>query len=269
MRSTIPHTPARRCSSSWFPPRVKVLYCTGMAHPLAEFTKENDALVRSSRTFRRIVDTYSLSEKRVLDVGSSVGSHLLHFGPGSVGITTDPLEVSLGAECGRDIRLGNAEALAATLPTSERFDAIWCNNIFEHLLSPHAFLVHLKQFAHADTLIILGTPMVPIIPPLLRVRAFRGSLAVAHVNFFNYHTYQLTLEYAGWQSLRISPFFFGSHVLNTLATPFVPHLFQVAKNNANYRYHEKKLKEWQYDPTYQPLIKIMNPEWQPPSLTPQ
>lgn len=236
-----------------------------MIENLLEYTKTHDARVMTSKTFKRIADRYDLPNKRVIDMGCGVGSYLQRFGADSIGITSRPDEVELGKKINRDLRLGNVEFLADSLSVEEKFDVIWCSNIFEHLLSPHAFLVNLKKFSHQDTLLIMGTPMVPIIPAQLMFKAFRGSLATAHINFFNYHTYELTTNFAGWSTITSSSFYFENNFLNKLVNPFVPTVYIVAKNNPNYRYHSKKLTEWEHDPHYQPLIKIMNPDWQPPS----
>lgn len=99
-----------------------------------------------SKTFARIAKLYNLPNKRVLDIGSGVGSYMQRFGPNSVGITTRQDEVDLGKQISRDIRFANAETLKEKLSPDEKFDVIWCNNIFEHLLSPHSFLVNLKNF---------------------------------------------------------------------------------------------------------------------------
>jgi len=242
-----------------------MLYSTDMTDDLLEFAKAHDERVMKSATFKRIADKYGLPNMRVLDIGCGAGSHMQRFGDTSVGITSNPDEVTLGENIDRDIRLGNVEFLADSLSREEKFDVIWASNIYEHLLSPHAFLVNLKRFSHQDTLIIMGTPMVPLIPAELKLRAFRGSLATAHINFFNYQTYRLTVAYAGWTILTTSSFYFKNPLLNRLTNPFVPTLYVVAKNNPDYRYHEKKLKEWEHDPHYQPLIEIMNPGWKKPS----
>lgn len=231
-----------------------------MDHELQPFAATYDALTLKSKTFKRIAETYSLSEKRVLDVGCGVGSHMQRFGTSSVGLTTNPKEVALGKIINRDIRLGNVERINEIFDETEKFDVIWCNNIFEHLLSPHAFLVNLKKFSHDDTLIILGTPMIPWPPFLMRIKKFRGALATPHINFFTYDSYRYTVLFAGWQIETLSSFIFGSKLLNTLTARFVPHLYMVAKNNTTYRYHQKKLKEWEDDSLYQPLIEIMNPK---------
>lgn len=230
-----------------------------MEHELEEFTARNDKLVLKSATFKRIADTYSLSGKRVLDIGCGVGSYMQRFGGNSVGLTTDPKEVALGQIIGRDIRLGNVERLRELFPEEERFDVIWCNNILEHLLSPHAFFVNLKKISNQDTIIIFGTPMVPALPFLMRLRKFRGALASPHINFFTYDTYKLTAAYAGWKIKTLSPFVFSSTLLNGITKRFAPHLFLVAQNDTSYRYPPKKINEWEDDELYQPLIKIMNP----------
>ena len=230
-----------------------------MEETLLEFSHRYDAITMQSRTFKRICDTYNLAEKRVLDIGCGVGSHMQRFGSDSVGITSNLHEVDLGKEINRDIRFGNVEELAQVMPESEKFDVIWCNNIFEHLLSPHAFLVHLKRHAHPGTLIILGTPMVPAVPALMALQKFRGALASPHINFFTAKTYELTVQFSGWDIQTISPFYSNLPIINTLMKPIMPHLYLVAQNNADYRYPPKKLKEWEHDPYYHDLINIMNP----------
>lgn len=232
---------------------------------LLEFSKRYDEITINSKTFKRICDTHNLANKRVLDIGCGVGSHMQRFGPGSVGITSDPREVALGAEISRDIRLGNVEKLSEAMLPSEKFDVIWCNNIFEHLLSPHAFLVNLKTHAHPDTIIILGTPMVPTPSLLMRIKKFRGALASPHINFFTARTYELTVQFTGWEIETITPYFTNSAFLNALIRPIMPHLYLVAKNNVDYQYPPKKLKEWEHDEHYQGLIEVMNPEYNLPT----
>ena len=227
---------------------------------LLEFSHRYDAITLQSKTFKRICDIYELDTKRVLDIGCGVGSHMQRFGPTSVGITSNPDEVDLGKQIDRDIRLGNVEKLAKAISPTEKFDVIWCNNIFEHLLSPHAFLVHLKTHAHENTIVILGTPMVPAVSVLLRIKKFRGALATPHVNFFTAKTYELTVQYSGWDIQTVSSYYTNSTLINTLIRPIMPHLYMVAKNDTSYRYHQKKLKEWEHDEHYQDLIKIMNPD---------
>jgi hypothetical protein len=150
------------------------------------------------------------------------------------------------------------ELLSNTLPKTETFDMFWGNNLFEHLLSPHAFLVNLKQFAQKDALLILGVPMVPKITALTKVKKFRGSLASPHINFFTKDTYKLTVERAGWDVLDIRSFAFDSKYIDRTTSLLMPHLYLVAKNNSAYRYPPKKIKEWEDDTHYASLLSIID-----------
>lgn len=92
----------------------------------------------------------------------------------------------------------------------------------------------------------------------MNIRKFSGALAGAHVNFFTHDTYRLTAQYAGWEVKEISAYFFDSNILNRVTARFVPHLYLVAKNDADYRYGDKKIREWQDDVHYDDMITIMN-----------
>ena len=67
-----------------------------------------------SQTFLNKVRLFDLDKKSVLDIGCCNGEALVHFGPGSTGLTINPEEVAVGKERGLDIRLGNIEATDCT-----------------------------------------------------------------------------------------------------------------------------------------------------------
>jgi 2-polyprenyl-3-methyl-5-hydroxy-6-metoxy-1,4-benzoquinol methylase len=228
-----------------------------------------DAHILKSTTFEFICTTYDLGHKRVLDIGCGYGGYMQRFGPKSVGVTTREEEVEYGKLKGRDVRIGNAELLKESIRQDERFDVIWCNNIFEHLLSPHAFLVKLKEFAHEDTLLILGTPIVPIFPLMRRLPRFGGAISHSHINFFNYITYTATVQYAGWKQLSLRSFFFKNKILDAVTHYIAPHLYMIAKNDASYRYSVKKAAEWLEDPYYKEMLDIMGYESSIPHPTKQ
>ncbi len=219
---------------------------------------EKEALFKKidgSTTFRNICDTFGLREKKVLDIGSGFGHYLRHFGRGSIGVTTSLLEVDFGKKNNLDIVFGNAEFLEEK-NFDATFDAFWANNLFEHLLSPHAFLMNLKKLAKDDAVVILGVPVVPIFPWLLNLKWWRGPLASNHVNFFNNTTLRLTTQYAGWDLLAVRPFIFKNKFLDILIRPFAPHIYVVAKNKVDFKYPLKKIHEWESDKHYKDLLSI-------------
>lgn len=221
--------------------------------------EKRDALTCASKTFAYIAKLYELPQKRVLDIGCGYGEYMQRFGATSVGITTRAVEVEYGVLKNRDIRIGNAELLKETLGTNERFDVIWCNNILEHLLSPHSFLVHLKEFSHENTLLVLGTPVIPAVTSLTKLKKFRGAFAIEHVNFFNHKTYRVTAERAGWNVQSLRSFVFRNAFLDQITHIFAPHLYLIAQNDVHYEYHDRKVSEWKEEHYYQDLLRIMGP----------
>jgi SAM-dependent methyltransferase len=213
--------------------------------------------VATSKTFNHILDILKLRDKKVLDLGCGYGEYLVKFGKNSAGVTTTLDEIEYGKQKGIRIVRGNVEFIDE-LGLKESFEAIWANNLFEHLLAPHAFLIKLKTVANAETLLILGVPVVPRIATLMKITKFRGALAGAHVNFFTRETLRLSAQFAGWNVLDIRPFIFSNKFLDFFASFFAPHLYLVARNNQSFRYPDKKLKEWKDDPHYNKVISIAN-----------
>lgn len=214
-------------------------------------------LVKNSKNFKKIVKDFSLGSKKVLDLGCGFGEHLVFFGEGSVGITTDAEEVAVGKSRGLNIRQGNAEFLEEIFKDRENFEVIWANNIFEHLLSPHAFLMKLKNISSEKTTLILGAPVVPAIYFLAKLNRFRGSLASNHINFYDKKTLILTVEAAGWKVKKIrSPLFLNNIFLDKIVSIFSPFFYIIAENNLDFKYPEKKYSEWEADGHYDYLFKI-------------
>lgn len=226
-----------------------------------ERIEEDYRKVYASTTFKRIADTYDLYDKKTMDMGCGYGAFMQRFGKDSIGITTDQHEVDYGKETGKNIIFGNVELLGEAMLQTNEFEVFWANNLFEHLLSPHAFLVNLKKFAKPDALLILGVPVVPKISNLMNIRKFRGSLASPHINFFTKETLCLTAERTGWNIIETRSFVFSSKHLDRATTSLMPHLYLVAQNNAEYRYPPKKINEWEDDEHYTDFLKIMSNEY--------
>ncbi|MBX4215969.1 class I SAM-dependent methyltransferase [Candidatus Parcubacteria bacterium] len=185
--------------------------------------------------------TFGLDKKAVLDIGSSYGEHLAHFGPRSVGITIVPEEAEYGKRKRLDVRHGNIEDDSFAIP--EKFDAIFCNNLLEHLYSPHAFLAKLSGYLKPGGLLILGVPCVPKIASLLHLKKFRGSLAEAHINFFTKETLTKTAERAGYKIKSVRGFHFKNPLLDHLLDPIYPHFYAAAVPIPDFKYTEKRMKE--------------------------
>ncbi len=231
------------------------LYTARMQSGQDDITRRFEG-VRNSTTFNRIVRQLGLGKKKVLDLGCGYGEYMALCGPGSLGVTTTLAEVEYGAKHGTRIVRSNVEELDK-IPElqTEQFEAVWSNNLFEHLLAPHRFLNSLKRYATGDTLLVLGVPVVPFIPGLMRLKKFRGALSVAHINFFTKDTLKLTAERAGWSVVEARPFIFSNKVLDSLVSVIAPHIYLVAKNDPTFTYPDKKLKEWKDEPHYQYVLE--------------
>jgi SAM-dependent methyltransferase len=197
--------------------------------------------ISKSKTFGNIIKIFDLDNKSVLDIGCSYGEFLSHFGDKSVGITIIEEEVKYAKHKGLDVRLGNVEPDDFIL--QEKFDVIFANNIFEHLYSPHGFLVKIKKYLKSDGFIILGVPCVPKIVSLIRFNKFKGSLAGAHINFFTKYTLTKTVEKAGYRVKTTRGFRFKNKFMDHLLDLIYPHFYVVAFPDENFKYSEKRMRE--------------------------
>ena len=199
------------------------------------------ANVSRSKTFLNIVSTFDLKNKKVLDIGCSNGEFLAHFGPDSLGLTIIEEEVKEGQSRGLNISLANIEDENFYL--DEKFDVIFANNIFEHMQSPHNFLLKIKSFLNENGTLILGVPCIPYITPLMYLNKFRGALASLHINFFTRSTLAKTAEFAGWTVVENRGFHFKNRFLDFLLNPIYPHFYVVGRVNKDFKYSNKRLKE--------------------------
>ena len=197
--------------------------------------------IDASKTFKNIVMQLALNKRAVLDIGCSYGEFLIHFGTGSTGVTIAKEEVAYGKEKGLDIRYGNIED--GDFLVKEKYDAVFANNLFEHLYSPHGFLYKVRDYLKPQGILILGVPCIPKIVSLLKIRKFRGSLAVAHINFFTRDTLIKTVERAGYRVQTARGFRFRNKILDHLLDPIYPHFYVVAQLDTSFGYSEKRMKE--------------------------
>lgn len=206
-----------------------------------EKVEKRFANVSKSVTFRNIVDTYDLGNKEVLDIGCSFGEFVAHFGKGSTGVTIAKDEAEYGTQRGLDIRYGNIEDESFSL--EKKYDVIFANNIFEHLYSPHYFLYQIRKYLKPGGILILGVPCIPTCSWLLRFKKFRGSMAVAHINFFTKQTLRYTAIRGGWLPMAVRGFHFKHPVIDHLFDLVYPHFYVVAHADPDFAYTAKRMKE--------------------------
>jgi len=194
------------------------------------------ASIARSKTFKHILDARGLRGKKVLDIGCSHGEFLAHFGQGSAGLTIMEREAAYGQARGLDVRLGNIEEQDIPVRPEEKFDAIFANNILEHMYGPYAFLLRLRGFLAKDGVAVIGVPCVPKLVSLWHFRKFRGSLAVSHINFFTRDTLIKTIERAGWRVHSARSFHFGPAWLDLMLDPIAPHFYVTASPDPQFVY---------------------------------
>jgi len=205
-----------------------------------DVTKRFEA-VASSRVLSNIVQNFHLNKKKVLDIGCSYGEFLIQFGPKSLGVTCAMEEAEYGKKENLSIVFGNIEDPRFVL--KEKFDVIWANNLFEHLYSPHQFLINIRRLIKKDGFLILGVPTIPFFSSLTKIKLFNGAFASAHINFFTKHTLKATVERSGWHVKDIRAFYFKNRLFDKLLDSICPHFYVIAVPNMNFSYSKKRLKE--------------------------
>jgi SAM-dependent methyltransferase len=206
-----------------------------MHNPEARFNN-----IKKSRVFNNILDILDLRDKAVLDIGCSSGEFLIHFGKESVGVTVRDDEVAYGKTKNLDIRNINIEN---DIRFEKKFDAIFANNIFEHMESPHLFLRKISTFLKDDGLLVLGVPCVPKISSLIEIKKFRGSLSEAHINFFTKETLSYTVKYGGYKVLDTRGYRFKNYILDHLFDLAYPHFYVTARPIKDFQYPKKRREE--------------------------
>ncbi len=195
-------------------------------------------IVKKARIFSNIRSLYGLDKKAVLDIGCSEGHYLACFGPGSLGLTIIDAHVEAAKAYGLEVINKNVDDVNFSLDRT--FDAIWCNNLFEHLESPHPFLVKLRTCVNPGGFIVLGVPVLPYLPGLTRFKKFRGAYAASHINFFFRKSLIETVRAAGWDVKEARLFYFKNPYLDYLMNLIAPHIYVIATPKENFAYAAKR-----------------------------
>jgi SAM-dependent methyltransferase len=167
-------------------------------------------------------EKYGLGRKRVLDIGSGRGEFLVHFGPGSVGLETDPERVDFARSIGLEVVSCNFEEPLPVKPGS--FDAVWCSNVLEHVLAPHLLLRRAYTALADGGLLFMGVPTIPPRGIELVTRALIGWVgyrSMEHINAFTRPTLEFMIERAQFDVVESTVFVARNHLINRLAQPIV------------------------------------------------
>lgn len=153
-----------------------------------------ESIQRIPRRLEAALAYHDLTSMRVLDLGCGKGAYLRHFGPGSVGLELNEGERQAASRAGLDVRRWDFTE-GIPLEFHEKFDAVWCSNLLEHVLHPHPFLIVLRKALRPNGIVIVTVPRTSPIA----LGPWRGHLAADHVNFFTARTLRLTMEFAGFE----------------------------------------------------------------------
>lgn len=218
---------------------------------------ETERLIRGSFAPPRVVcflcKHYGADRLAVLDIGCGRGEHLVHFGPGSVGLDVIERNVEFVRALGYEAVLANVED---GFPAFERpFDAVFAANLLEHLVAPHLFLLRLHQLLKPDGLAFIH---VPTIPPLRafdgvvrRLLGFNGFQASEHIYAFTPRVGAFLMERAGFQVIDLAFPAARDHPLLKWGEPLFREagitVTLVARRDPDFVYPEKRVRAFTPD----------------------
>ena len=169
---------------------------------------------------------YGLGQARVLDIGCGRGEFLVHFGAGSVGLDSDPERAEFLRRLGIEIVEGNFED-DISVPDGT-FDAVWCTDVLEHVLSPHLLLRRAHQKLKEHGLLFIGIPTVPssrIVEKIIELAVgWAGYKTMEHINGFTRRTAEFTIERAQFDLLESGVFITHNRFANRALSPVLNNL---------------------------------------------
>ena len=95
---------------------------------------------------------FDFGSKEIVDIGCSYGQTLFYWGNGSVGIDISEDMASLPRSLGYEVFFTNIEDRLAPGEWADRFDGVYTNNLVEHVLAPHLFLLRIHKILKPDGL---------------------------------------------------------------------------------------------------------------------
>lgn len=221
---------------------------------------ETDRIVRKffgtvPRLVELLVNEHGFDTKKVLDIGSSYGQSFFYWGPESEATDVSvPMLGMIAAQGRKTHRINVEDGFGDIAPAS--FDAVFTNNLFEHLLAPHLFLARIHAVLRPGGVLAIGHPLVPPFPlnKAWNMLGFDGWMEAEHVNFFTPRTARHTIERGGFKVERqYFSAFSRFPLLARLAVPFGLHCLSVARKIDDYKYEDIRMP--MFDPAWAEDLK--------------
>ena len=208
-----------------------------------------------SRQINWFINSYpSATREPVLDVGCGDAASLKYFGAGSVGLDGDD-RYSVENEDWQVYKWVFDQDISATLLSAKelaKFKFVCCLNTLEHALSPHLHLLNLRRVLVDGGYLYLTIPLARtkiyslfkfLLPKKIN-KFWKGYLQSDHVNFWVPDTFDLTVEYAGFEIVKryygtVPYSLSGINWINKLLGRFSPTYGVVCKKIPGWNYKEK------------------------------
>jgi len=198
-------------------------------------------------------------KKRVIDIGCLYGQTLLYWSKNSEGVDVSERAIQFLKRLGINGYSFNVED-GFNLLQDEKYEAIYCNNLIEHLVAPHLFLMRLNVLLRPQSgILAIGMPVTSgMFSYLWKLFGIKGWLAKEHINFFTIRTARLTLEGAGFEIIgqwspglyKFSPF------LGKIAVGLMPHCLFICRKKKDFNYD--KTRKYSFNPVWAKELNKLN-----------
>jgi SAM-dependent methyltransferase len=196
-----------------------------------------------------LASRWGFDRLRVLDIGSNYGQSLFFWGEGGEGVDVCEEAVAFTNACGRKTHLVNIDN--GPLP-SAKYDAVFTNNLFEHVVAPHLFLAKIFACLNDGGVLAIGYPVVPpaAVRWLWRMAGIAPWLAPEHVNFYSLQSARCFLQRAGFRVIgQFAPRPYECHpLLSAAILPWYIHCFSVCRKMPGFKYPPERLPG--HDPAF-------------------
>jgi 2-polyprenyl-3-methyl-5-hydroxy-6-metoxy-1,4-benzoquinol methylase len=139
-----------------------------------------------------------LQNGRLLDIGSGPGTLLMvarrNFGYDIQGIEPASAAATVANSYGVQTYCGTVETFA--LAHADKFDAITCFEVLEHVCDPLSILVTARKLLSKEGLLLLSVPNLD--DPYLLLQQIAPTMPPIHINFFSRRSLTTLLNRAGF-----------------------------------------------------------------------